>query len=175
MGRSGQFSTFKAPTGPGEVSERRSGGRERRGRLGNASSGNGVLLQTLGVTLQPNTTYTLVFSVGSRPMLFLPDTASNCSPVPRLWRRIRHCRRLLGRLSRAGLSIPQHRQSGVARAGTRNPLTGSGRGQANFDKISLDATPTIISSSVSQIASGGRLEDDPDARKPLLQRRTPSA
>jgi hypothetical protein len=34
-------------------------------------------------------------------------------------------------------------------------LTGNGGGQADFDKISLDATPTVISSSASQIASGG--------------------
>ena len=34
-------------------------------------------------------------------------------------------------------------------------LTGNGRGQADFDKISLDASPTMISSSASQIASGG--------------------
>ena len=34
-------------------------------------------------------------------------------------------------------------------------LTSGGRGNASFDKISLNATPTVVSSSARQIASGG--------------------
>ena len=48
------------------------------------------------------------------------------------------------------------RQSGAAGTETRNPPDGAtADGQECFDKISLDATPTIITSSASQIASGG--------------------
>src|SRR5262249_54106074 len=62
---SGQFSTFKPSTGAGGVYPGGIPEGLNIGSLGN-ENGNGTMTQTLGVTLQPNTSYTLGFSVGSR-------------------------------------------------------------------------------------------------------------
>ena len=58
----GQFYTFKPSSGtfPSGIPEG-----VNVAALGD-SSGSGVLVQTLGIALQPNATYTLTFSVGSR-------------------------------------------------------------------------------------------------------------
>ncbi|MFN0100824.1 MAG: hypothetical protein ACKV2U_01910 [Bryobacteraceae bacterium] len=124
--------------------------------LGNDSA-SGALVQTLGATLQPNTVYTLVFSVGSRAdyafggysveLLAASTTlATDSSLVPPS-----------GTFVTGRIVYPSTNANSALlgqRLGIR--LTGiTARGQANFDKISLDATPTVVSSSASQIASGG--------------------
>jgi hypothetical protein len=150
----GQFFTFMPSVG--------SGGEYPNGipegvnvaALGN-NSGSGVLVQTLGITLQPNTTYTLTFSVGSR--VDYPFTgygvellagsitvASDSSLAPASGTFAP------GRIVyTTGANPPLLGQT----LGIR--LTGNAPGQADFDKISLDATQTTTtSSSISQIASG---------------------
>jgi hypothetical protein len=118
---------------------------------------NGSLVQTLGASLQPNTTYTLFFSVCARAdypfagysvELLAGSTtlASDSSLAPRSGTFV------TGRIvysSSSANPAPLGEALGIR-------LTGNGRGaQADFDKISLDATPTMVSSSASQIASGG--------------------
>ena len=115
-----------------------------------------VLVQTLGVTLQPNTTYTLVFSVGSRADVVFAGysvellagsitIASDSSLSPPTGTFV---------TGRIGYSSTTANPTLLGQSlGIR--LTANVRGEANFDKISLDATPTVISSSASQIASGG--------------------
>lgn len=150
----GQFATLKPSTGPGGIFP--SGVPEGVNTAGLGSdNGNGVLIQTLGATLQSNTTYTLVFSVGSRTdyvfggysvELLAGSTtlASDSSLSPASGTFVTG--RIIYSSSAANPAL-------VGQAlGIR--LTGA-RVQANFDKISLDATPTVVSSSVSQIASGG--------------------
>jgi len=118
--------------------------------------GTGSISQTLSATLQPNTTYTLVVSVGRRAdfpfggynveLLAGPTTlASDSSLSPPaggfLADRIVYSSGANPSLQGQKLTIR---------------LTGNVVGaQAVFDKVSLDATPTVISSSLVQIASGG--------------------
>jgi hypothetical protein len=151
-------STFKPATGPGGSfsSAVPEGVNVAVVGSANAALGDGVLVQTLGVTLQPNTTYTLVFSVGSRTDVVFAGynvellagsttLASDSSLSPPSGTFVTG--RVVYSSSAASPAL-------VGQAlGIR--LTGNARGQASFDKISLDATPTIISSSASQIASGG--------------------
>lgn len=152
----GRFHTFRPSTGPGGVFPAGVPEGVNVAGLGNIEVGRGVLVQTLGATLQPNTTYTLIFSVGSRAdYVFAGYSAELLAGSTTL-------------ASDSSLAPP----SGTFATGrivysstAANPallgqalairLTGNGGGQADFDKISLDASPTIISSSASQIASGG--------------------
>jgi hypothetical protein len=124
--------------------------------LGEISGIDGVVVQTLDATLQPNTTYTLVFSVGSRAdftfggysvELLAGSTtlASDSSLSPPSGTFVPG--RIVYSTSSANPALLGQK------LGVR--LTGRGRVQACFDKISLDATPTIISSLAGQIASGG--------------------
>jgi hypothetical protein len=150
----GQVATFKPSTGPGRIFPGGIPEGVNTGGVGN-ELGIGALVQTLGVTLQPNTTYTLVYSVGSRSdYLFsgysvelLADSAtlatdSSLSPPSGAFAT----GRIVYSSTAANPTVGQ-------RLGIR--LTSAGRGGAQFDKISLDATPTIFSNSASQIASGG--------------------
>jgi len=151
---SGIFWTFKPSTGPGGVFP--SGVPEGVNVAGlGANNGGAVLVQTLDATLQPGTTYTLVFSVGSRSEYdfagYRVELLAGSTTV----------------VSDSSLSPPSgtfvtgrivySSNTGPALLGQKLGirLTGNAGGQADFDKISLDATPTIVSSTVSQIASGG--------------------
>jgi hypothetical protein len=113
-------------------------------------------MQTLTATLQPNTTYTVMFSVGARAdyafagysvELLAGSTtlASDSSQSPSSGTFA------TGRIVYASSAADPALLG--QRLGIR--LTGNAGGQADFDKISLDATPTVLSSFASQIASGG--------------------
>jgi hypothetical protein len=150
----GQVATFKGSTGPGGVFPGGIPEGLNTGGVGN-QIGIGILEQTLGATLQPNITYTLVYSVGSRiDQLFSGysiellagsatlATDSSLSPPSGTF--------VTGRIVHTS-------SADSALLGQRLGIRfrSFGQGGAHFDKISLDATPTIISSSASQIASGG--------------------
>jgi hypothetical protein len=151
----GIFATLKPLTGPGGIFWNGVPEGVNVAVLGD-DSGNGVLVQTLVATLQPNTTYTLVFSVGSRAdyvfagysvellagstTLALDSSLSTASGTF-----------ATGRIVYS--STPANSVLLGQRLGIR--LTGNARGQAAFDKISLDATPIMVSNSASQIASSG--------------------
>jgi hypothetical protein len=150
----GQIATFKPSTGPGGVFPGGIPEGLNTGGVGN-QFGIGILEQTLGAALQPNTTYTLVYSVGSRidglfsgySIELLAGSAtvakdSSLSPASGTF--------VTGRIVYSSSANPALLGQ---RLGIR--LTSAGRGGAHFDKISLDATPTMISSSASQFASGG--------------------
>jgi hypothetical protein len=119
---------------------------------------SGSLVQTLAATLQPNTTYTLVFSVGARAdwgafggysvelLAGSTSLASESTPSPRSGAFVTG--RVIYSSTNANPALLGQRL-GIRLAGK---TTGT---QECFDKISLDATPTTISSSASQIASGG--------------------
>jgi hypothetical protein len=156
----GAFATFRASTGPGGIYPSGVPEGMNVAALGDgnpsSSTGNGTLVQTLGITLQPSTTYTLTFSVGSRGDVVFAGYSvellagsttlasdSSLSPPSGTF--------VTGRIiysSTTGNSALLGQTLGIR-------LTGNARGQANFDKISLDATPATVSSSASQIASGG--------------------
>ena len=154
-GWTGAGTTFKPSTGPGGIFP--TGIPEGVNVLalgGDASIG--VASQTLAATLQPDTTYTLVFSVGSRgDFAFAGDSvellagsttlASDSSSAPPSGTFVTV--RIVYSSSAANPALLGQR------LGIR--LTANANGQAIFDKISLDATPASISSSASQIASGG--------------------
>jgi hypothetical protein len=151
---SGIFWTFKFSTGPGGVFP---GGIPEGANVAGlgTTAAAGTLVQTLDATLQPGTTYTLVFSVGSRAdypfagyrvelLAGSTTVASDSALAPPSGTFV------AGRIvysSNAGPALLGQK------LGIR--LTGNQGGDSCFDKISLDATPTVISSSVSQIASGG--------------------
>jgi len=150
----GQVATFKGSTGPGGVFPGGVPEGVNTGGVGN-QAGIGTLVQTLGATLQPNTTYTLVYYVGSRiDQLFSGYSvellagsmtlASDSSLAPPSGTFV------TGRIVYSSSASPALLGQSL---GIR--LTSAGQGGAHFDKISLDATPTIVSSSTSQIASGG--------------------
>jgi hypothetical protein len=150
----GQFSTFKPSTGPGGIFPGGLPEGMNVGAVGN-EVGVGSLVQTLTATLQPNTTYTLVFSVGSRSdYVFTGYTidllagsttlASDSSLSPPTGTFV------TGRIVYSSVANPTLLGQRLAIR-----LTSRGAGSADFDKLSLDATPTIVSSSASQIASGG--------------------
>ena len=151
---SGIFSTFKPSTGAGGIYP---GGLPEGVNVGSLGdpSGDGSLVQTLTAALQPSTTYTLVFSVGSRAdFLFSGYTvellagslvlASDSSLAPPAGTFV------TGRIVYSSNANPTlvGQKLGIR-------LTNSGRGQSAFDKLSLDATPTVVSSATCQIASGG--------------------
>ena len=117
-------------------------------------AGSGVVVQTLGITLQPNTTYTLTFSVGSRAdfafagysvelLAGSTTVASDSSLAPSS-----------GTFATGRIVYSSTNASPLVGQSLGIRLTGNAPGQADFDKISLDASPTGISSSASQIASG---------------------
>ncbi len=150
----GEYSTFKPATGPGGYFLSSVPEGVNVAALGD-NFGNGVLVQALDATLQPNASYTLVFSVGSRTdfpfagynvELLAGSTtlASDSTLAPPSGTFV------TGRIVYSSSANPALLGQ---RLGIR--LTGNIRGQAAFDKISLDATPTVVSSSASQIASGG--------------------
>ena len=144
--------TFKPSTGPGGIFP--SGIPEG---VNIAALEIGSLAQTLGATLQPNTTYTLGFSVGARAdyafggysvELLAGSTtlASDSSLTPASGTFV------------TGRIIYSSTTANPALLGQRLGIRLAGRtarAEVGFDKISLDGTPTIISSSASQIASGG--------------------
>ena len=154
----GRFSTLKASVGPGGTYPSGIPEGVNVAALGD-DSGSGVLVQTLGITLQPNTTYTLTFSVGSRAdypfagysvelLAGSTTVASDSSLAPPSGTFA------TGRIvySPTNASPLLGQSLGIRLTGN---LTGNVPGQADFDKISLDASsPTITSSSASQIASG---------------------
>jgi len=128
------------------------------GYIGYFGMTNGSLFQTLSATLQPNTAYTLVYSVGARAdaiafggysvELRAGSTvlASSSSPTPSTGTFV------TGQVTYSSTNAP----AGLLGQKLEIRLTGlSPDAQVHFDKISLDATPTILSSSASQIASGG--------------------
>ena len=147
----GNYYTFKPATGPGRTFT--SGLPDG---VNVAALDEATLSQTLGVTLQPDTTYTLVFYVGARTEFPFPGykvellagsttlaSDSSLSPLSGTF--------AMGKIVYSSGANPELLGQ---RLGIR--LTGYGRGgQTCFDKISLDATPTIVSGSFSQIASGG--------------------
>jgi hypothetical protein len=149
----GLFYTFKPSVGPGGSYPSGIPEGVNVAALGDVG-GSGVLVQTLSIALQPNTTYTLTFSVGSRTdyafsgytvELLAGSTTvasdSSLAPPPGTF--------ATGRIVYSSTNAsPLLGQSLAIR------LTGNGPGQADFDKISLDVSPTGISSSTSQIASG---------------------
>jgi hypothetical protein len=151
----GIFATLKPSTGPGGIFSNGVPEGVNVAVLGN-DAGNGVLVQTLVATLQPNTTYTLVFSVGTRAdyvpagysveLLAGSTTLALDSLLPMASRTF-----VTGRIVYSS-TIANPELLGQ-RLGIR--LTGNAKGQAAFDKISLDATPITVSNSASQIASGG--------------------
>ena len=118
---------------------------------------SGSLVQTLGATLQPNTTYTLIYSVGARldaiafggysVELLAGSTslASSSSPTPSTGTFVTG--RVVYSSTTANASLLGQT------LGIR--LTGQTGTQESFDKISLDATPTSVTTSASQIAVGG--------------------
>ena len=121
-----------------------------------ARTAKAALEQTLNTTLQPNIAYTLVFSVGSRADIVLAGysvellagsttLASESSLTPPTGTFLE------GRITYSS-TFADPALFGQ-RLGIR--LTAKVGGEADFDKLSLDATPTVISSTASQIASGG--------------------
>jgi hypothetical protein len=151
----GIFATFKPSTGPGGIFSNGVPEGVNVAVLGN-DSGNGVLVQTLVATLQPNTTYTLVFSVGSRADYAFAGysvelLAGSTTLALDLSLSMASGTFVTGRIVYS--STPANPVLLGQRLGIR--LTGNAKGQAAFDKISLDATPIMVSNSASQIASGG--------------------
>lgn len=151
---SGQVGTIKPTIGPGGYYPSGIPEGLNVGQLG-SDAGVGIISQMLTATLQPNTIYTLVVLVGRRSDQLFPGynvellagsttvaSDSSLTPPPGTF--------LTARIVYSSGPDPALRGQ---RLGIR--LTGNARGLVNFDKISLDATPTIVSSSVSQIASGG--------------------
>jgi len=149
----GSSYTFKPSVGPGGTFPSGIPEGVNVAALGDGA-GIGVVVQTLGITLQPNATYTLTFSVGSRTdypfagysvELLAGSTTvasdSSLAPPPGTF--------ATGRIVYSSTNTnPLLGQSLAIR------LTGNLPGQADFDQISLDLTQTTISSSASQIASG---------------------
>jgi hypothetical protein len=153
--------TFKPSTGPGGIFPSGIPDGLNVAALGsaNAALGDGVLVQTLGATLQPNTTYTLAFFVGSRTDVVFggynvellagsTTLAADSSLAPPSGTFV------MGRVvySSSGANPALLGQA----LGIR--LTGRGSGQAEFDKISLDATPTtptLMTRVLPQLAFGG--------------------
>jgi hypothetical protein len=150
------YQTFRPSTGPVGVFPNGIPEGVNVGSLGNVEAGTGRLVQTLAATFEPNTTYTLNYSVGAT-------------------RRLSVCRlqcRIVSRFSDAGSGFfafaafrhVRYRQI-VYSSTAADPalfgqglgirLTGNGGGHAEFDRISLDASPTVIFGSASQIAVGG--------------------
>jgi hypothetical protein len=128
------------------------------GYIGYFGVTQGSLFQTLSATLRPNTAYTLVYSVGARAdaiafggysvELRAGSTvlASSSSPTPRTGTFV------AGQVTYSSSNAP----AGLLGQPLEIRLTGlSPDAQVHFDKISLDATPTSLTSSASQIASGG--------------------
>lgn len=151
----GSFGTFMPSVGAGGIYPAGIPEGVNVAALGNAS-GSGVLVQTLGMTLQPNTTYILTFSVGSRAdypftgysvelLAGSTTVASDSSLAP-----------ASGTFATGRIVYSTSANPALLGQTLAIRLTGSAPGQADFDKISLDASSNIISSSsVSQIASGG--------------------
>lgn len=154
----GPVFTLKPSTGPGGIFPSGIPEGVNVAALGGAvaDAGNGVIVQTLGAALQPNTVYTLGFSIGSAAdvvfagynvELLAGSTVlaadSSLAPASSTF--------LTGRLVYSSTNV----NPALLGQPLGIRLTGPARGQANFDKISLDATPSSISSSASQIASGG--------------------
>lgn len=115
------------------------------------------LVQTLAATLQPDTTYTLVYYVGAQATRGYPfpergysvelragstvlAADSSLSPGPGAF--------VAGRIVYSSRSVNPGQPLGIR-------LKNWGSGVVYFDKISLDATPNLIPGSASQIASGG--------------------
>jgi hypothetical protein len=149
----GDFGTFMPSVGPGGIYPGGIPEGVNVAALGDVG-GSGVLGQTLGVTLQPNTTYTLTFNVGSRPdypfagysvelLAGSTTVASDSSLAPPS-----------GTFATGRIVYSTGANPTLLGQTLGIRLTGNAPGQANFDKISLDASPTGISSSVGQIASG---------------------
>ena len=151
----GIFATLKPSTGPGEIFSNGVPEGVNVAVLGN-DSGNGVLVQTLVATLQPNTIYKLTFSVGSRAdYLFTGYSVELLAGSTTL--------ALDSSLSTASGTFVTGRI--VYSSTPANPvllgqplgirLTGNAKGQAAFDRISLEASTIMVSNSARQIASGG--------------------
>ena len=151
----GQVATFKPTVGSGAIFPGGIPDGVNTGGVGN-EFGIGTLVQTLAATLQANTTYTLIYLVGSRSDYLFSGctvellagssvlaTDSSLSPPPGTF--------LMGRIVYSSTAADPTVLG--QRLGIR--LTSAGRGGGHFDKLSLDATPTSFSSSTSQIASGG--------------------
>ncbi len=150
----GWFGTWKPPIGSqGFLSSVPEG--VNVAYLGRAGT-NGTLLQTLGASLEPNTAYTLVYSVGTQGSMpsagysveLLAGTStlatdSSLAPASGTFAT----GRILYSSTNANPALLGQR------LGIR--LTGNANGQPVFDKISLDAMPTVIFGSANQIASGG--------------------
>ncbi|MCX6630979.1 MAG: hypothetical protein NTW28_25485 [Candidatus Solibacter sp.] len=126
--------------------------------IGYNGMANGSLSQTLSATLQPNTAYTLVYSVGARldaiafggysVELRAGSTilASSSSPTPRTGTFV------IGQVIYSSINA----NPGLLGQRLEIRLIGlTPDTQESFDKISLDATPTSMTSSASQIAVGG--------------------
>jgi hypothetical protein len=153
---SGQFATFKPPTGAGGVFNAVPEGVNTAMLGAVAGAGDGVLFQNLGAALQPDTTYTLSFRVGSRSdyafagynvELLAGSTvlAADSSLAPPSGTFV------TGRIVYSSVAHPAllGQQLGIR-------LTGKDGGQTNFDQIALDATANnSLSSAAAQIASGG--------------------
>jgi hypothetical protein len=150
----GEFGTFMPSVGPGGMYPNGIPDGVNVAALGDAVGGSGVIVQVLGIALQSNTTYTLTFSVGSRAdypfagysvELLAGSTtiASDSSLVP-----------ASGTFATGRIVYSSTNASPLLGQSLGIRLTGNGPGQAIFDKISLDVSPTGISNSTSQIASG---------------------
>jgi hypothetical protein len=154
-------STFKPSTGPGGIYP---GGVPEGVNVAAIGDGcgppcTGTLTQLLAATLQPNTTYTLVYYLGARADYPLPGynvellagsttLASDSSLTPASGTFV---------TGRVVYSSSNTNPALLGQAiGIR--LTGNAGGQANFDKISLDATPTaptLVTRILPQLAFGG--------------------
>jgi hypothetical protein len=150
----GFFATFKPVTGVGGYFPGGIPDGVNVAALGDGLNG-GALIQTLSATLQANTNYTLVFSVGTRTDVALSGYSvellagsttlasdSSLAPAP-------------GTFATGRIVYSSNANPALVGQPLGIRLTGNTRGQAGFDKILLDATPTVISSSIGQIASGG--------------------
>jgi hypothetical protein len=115
------------------------------------------LVQTLAATLQPDTTYTLVYYVGAQAVsgynfpaagysveLLAGSTviASDSSLAPERGTFV------VGRIVYSSRSVAAGQRLGIR-------LKNWGSGVVYFDRISLDATPNVITAAASQVASGG--------------------
>ena len=118
---------------------------------------NGDLVQTLGATLQPDTTYTLVYYIGAQAVSGYPFPADGYSVELLAGSMVLAVNSLLspnpGTFVMGRIIYSSHTVAPGQRLGIR--LKNWGGGVAYFDNISLDATPAMIPSSASHIVSGG--------------------